>query len=73
MHHQKPVASTGHARLPPELEHELRNIREEFTVDTAKLKEIVQHFEKELAEGLEKPRQNIVGQADSSRDQLLVT
>lgn len=60
MQQQTPASGSGQVRLPPELEHELRRIRDEFTVDTAKLKEIVWHFEKELGEGLEKPRQNIV-------------
>lgn len=48
--------------LPPALEEEWRNIEKDFTVDTAKLKEIVSRFEEELGEGLQKPRQNIVSQ-----------
>lgn len=46
--------------LPQELLEELGDIRQQFTIDTAKLKEIVECFQHELTEGLEKPRQNIV-------------
>lgn len=51
-------------RISPELDQELREIRQQFTIDTAKLKEIVECFERELVEGLKKPRQNIVSTVD---------
>lgn len=43
------------------LEKEFQSLREEFTVSTDMLKEIVTEFEKELSDGLEKDFQNIVG------------
>lgn len=43
------------------LEKEFQSLREIFTVTTDMLKEIVNQFEKELGEGLEKDFQNIVG------------
>jgi hexokinase len=46
--------------LPPALEHEFQNLKEAFTVTTGMLKEIVNRFEKELGDGLEKDFQNIV-------------
>lgn len=59
-HHSKGKVPSEQIRLPPELEQELRDLRMQFTVDTSKLKQIVQQFEAELVEGLGKPRQNIV-------------
>lgn len=47
--------------LPPGLENEIQNLRDAFTITTGMLKEIVNQFEKELAKGLEKDFQNIVG------------
>lgn len=47
-------------QLPQELEQELARITNEFTVDTAKLKDIVRNFGEELDEGLKKTHQNIV-------------
>lgn len=47
--------------LPPALENEFKSLKEAFTITAGKLKEIVGQFEKELAEGLEKDFQNIVG------------
>lgn len=47
--------------LPPALENEFQSLREAFTITTGMLKDIVGQFEKELAEGLEKDFQNIVG------------
>lgn len=47
--------------LPPALESEFQSLKEAFTITTGTLKEIVGQFEKELAEGLEKDFQNIVG------------
>lgn len=52
-------ASTG-VRLPQELEQELTRITNAFTVDTAKLRDIVDHFGRELEDGLNKTHQNIV-------------
>lgn len=46
--------------LPSVLEKEFQSLREDFTVTTDMLKEIVNQFEKELGEGLEKDFQNIV-------------
>lgn len=46
--------------LPPALENELKSLKEAFTVTTGMLKEIVNRFEEELGEGLEKDSQNIV-------------
>lgn len=57
--HERKYAPTD-VRLPQELEDELRRITKEFTVDTAKLKDIVDHFATELEEGLKKTHQNIV-------------
>ncbi|RYP08720.1 hypothetical protein DL764_001740 [Monosporascus ibericus] len=47
------------ANLPENLRGALRSIEDQFTVDTAKLKQISQRFEEELREGLEKDGQNI--------------
>lgn len=47
--------------LPPALENEFQSLKEEFAITTGMLKEIVGQFEEELAEGLEKDYQNIVG------------
>jgi hypothetical protein len=47
--------------LPPTLQNEFQNLKEAFTITAGMLKEIVNRFEKELAEGLEKDFQNIVG------------
>lgn len=47
--------------LPTALESEFQSLKEAFTITTGTLKEIVGQFEKELAEGLEKDSQNIVG------------
>lgn len=46
--------------LPPAMEDEFQNLKDAFTITTGMLKEIVNRFEKELAEGLEKDFQNIV-------------
>lgn len=56
----KSGSSTTQVTLPKQMEDALHDLREQFTIDTAKLKEIVGEFEKELIQGLEKPRQNIV-------------
>ncbi|POS74173.1 embden-meyerhof pathway-1 [Diaporthe helianthi] len=45
--------------LPPVLEQEIQSLRDAFTITTSTLKEIVNQFEKELADGLEKDFQNI--------------
>ncbi|RYP75159.1 hypothetical protein DL770_007467 [Monosporascus sp. CRB-9-2] len=45
--------------LPEKLRGALKSIEEQFTVDTAKLKQISQRFEEELREGLEKDGRNI--------------
>lgn len=58
----KPASSN--IQLPQELEQELARITKEFTVDTAKLKDIVKHFGEELDEGLKKTHQNIVRWTD---------
>lgn len=47
--------------LPPALENEIQSLKESFTITTGMLKEIVNRFEEELGEGLEKDFQNIVG------------
>lgn len=56
---ERELAATE-VRLPQELEDELRRITQEFTVDTAKLKDIVKQFGRELDEGLKQSHQNIV-------------
>lgn len=56
--------------LPPTLEDEFQCLKESFTVTTGMLKEIVDQFEKELAEGLEKDFQNIVGYNAKAAHQL---
>jgi hexokinase len=40
------------ADLPKDLLNEVRKLEEIFTVDTAKLKEITDHFVNELAKGM---------------------
>ncbi|RYO76996.1 hypothetical protein DL762_009542 [Monosporascus cannonballus] len=45
--------------LPGNFRDALKSIEGQFTVDTAKLKQISQRFEEELREGLEKDGQNI--------------
>jgi hexokinase len=47
-------------QLSPQLQEEFDTLKEKFTVDTAKLKEIIHRFEEELKEGLEKDGTNIV-------------
>lgn len=47
--------------LPPALENEFQSLKDAFAITTSMLKEIVGQFEEELAEGLEKDYQNIVG------------
>lgn len=57
---EKRKTASSKVQLPQELEEELARITKEFTVDTAKLKEIVTQFGEELDEGLKKTHQNIV-------------
>lgn len=52
--------------LPPALENEFQSLKESFTVTTGMLKEIVDRFDEELAEGLEKDYQNIVSDTSSA-------
>lgn len=56
--------ASSNIQLPQELEQELARITKEFTVDTAKLKDIVKYFGQELDEGLKKTHQNIVRWTD---------
>lgn len=58
----KPASSN--IQLSQELEQELARITKEFTVDTAKLKDVVKHFGEELDDGLKKTHQNIVRWTD---------
>ncbi|PSR92361.1 hxk, hexokinase [Coniella lustricola] len=51
--------SLSQASLSPALNEALKKLRTDFSVSTEKLREIVAEFEKELAAGLEKQRQNI--------------
>lgn len=55
------IRSQSIVPLPPALESEIEDLKDAFTITTGMLKEIVKQFEKELAEGLEKDYQNIVG------------
>ena len=43
--------TTTQITLPAEVEKQLRQIEDDFTIDTAKLKEIVTRFQEELEEG----------------------
>ncbi|PPJ56244.1 hypothetical protein CBER1_06375 [Cercospora berteroae] len=45
--------------LPDDLEHQLRRIESDFTIDASKLKQIVARFQEELDEGLQRDEQNI--------------
>ncbi|KAK3207615.1 hypothetical protein GRF29_103g1513789 [Pseudopithomyces chartarum] len=45
--------------LPPELEEELQKLHSDFWISKSKLKEIVQHFRKELQDGLRSDNQSI--------------
>ena len=51
--------------LPAELQKELRELERIFTVDTAKLKEIVLQFEEELREGLSRVSRCLLPSCDS--------
>lgn len=55
------IRSKSIVPLPPGLENEFQDLRDAFTITTGMLKEIVNRFEKELADGLERDFQNIVG------------
>lgn len=73
--------------LPAEVEKQLRQIEDDFTIDTAKLKQIVTRFQEELEEGeyssdeaklaclqfigLQKHEQNIVSMPRSNVDSLI--
>lgn len=57
---REPQENEAEVLLPPELDSALREIKDQFTVDSEVLKDIVEHFQQELTEGLEKEDQNIV-------------
>lgn len=46
--------------LSQDLEDAFREIKDQFTIDTEMLKNIVEHFQTELTQGLTKENQNIV-------------
>lgn len=57
---QEPVTGVAEVPLPQDLEDAFRELKDQFTIDSNKLNDIVEHFQRELAEGLAKENQNIV-------------
>lgn len=57
---QEPRTNGAVIQLSKDLENAFREIKDQFTVNSEMLRNIVEHFQRELADGLAKENQNIV-------------